>query len=230
MQGMNSMLDAGFDVRTGIPEAFRHDAAALYAGVFGEQYRVLVGEGVQARRIIARSLCLAQAAAVIYRGRLVGFAGYHLYSRHFLQLGLPELVREFGWLPGLVRYGIYRCQRKHLPRGELALDGIVVQEDCRGLGLGSRMLAYLAVQAERHGLRGMQLAVADTNPRAQALYARLGYQVLYSRRYDLLRYWLPFSALTVMRLPLQPRLLPVAGGVVRRIVGLVGSSRIQSSV
>jgi GNAT superfamily N-acetyltransferase len=224
MVGMKPVTETGVELRSGIPEAFREAAASLYAEVFGEQYRTLVGQGAQARRIIARSLCLPQAVAAFYRGRLVGLAGFHRTTGHFLQLRLPLLVQEFGWLPGLLRYAIYRCQRRRLPRGELALDGIVVAADCRGLGLGSRLLARLALLAQRQGLHGLRLAVADTNPRARALYERLGFRALHTRRYDLLRPWLPFSALTVMRQPLLPVLQPVRRGVVRQIQGLVTGS------
>lgn len=228
MLAMNSILDGGIELRAGIPEAFREEAAALYTASFGAQYRALVGTGGQASRIIGRSLCLDQALAVFWRGRLVGLAGYHLNARPFMALSLTVLLREFGLLPGLCRYAIYLLQRRHLPRGELALDGIVVADDCQGRGLGSRLLGRLAGLARQHGRRGLRLSVADNNPRARALYERLGFHVLYTRHYGWLRRWLPFNRLTVMRLPLNPPLLPIRGGAVRRILGAVVRTGLHS--
>lgn len=225
---MTTQTVTGLDVRQGIPEALRGEAARLYAGVFAAKYQALIGEGPQAEAVIAASLCLSQAFAAFCQGRLVGLAGYNRPNSHFLSLRAPVLIREFGLLPGLWRYFLHVCQRKRLPRQELLIDGIVVAEDWRGRGLGSLLIERLAYLGQLQGRAGLRLGVVDTNPRARQLYERLGFALLETRYYRLLRGWIPFTALQVMRLPLppltgirapavQPRRVLAIHGLVRRL-------------
>ena len=62
--------------------------------------------------------------------------------------------------------------------GVLVLDGLCVAADRRGCGTGSALLAAAADLAARRGDRAVQLSVVDTNPRAEALYRRLGFTVV----------------------------------------------------
>jgi len=204
MQTPSPQIMADIDIRQGIPEGMRAEAARLYAGVFAVKYRTLIGSGPRAERIIAASLCLSQSFAALHQGRLVGLAGYNRHNAHFLTLGVAVLIREFGLLPGLWRFFLHVCQRKRLPRRELLIDGIVVADDWRGRGLGSLLIERLAHLAQLRGLAGLRLGVVDTNPRARQLYERLGFVLLETRYYRLLRGWIPFTSLLVMRLPLPP--------------------------
>lgn len=188
----------------GVPEAQRAVAARLYAEVFAEKYRALIGEGEVAERIMFHCVLLTQALAAFQGGRLVGVAGFYRGSHHFLHLRLPVLVAEFGCITGLWRYFLYLCQRKRAPRNELLMDGLVVSAECRGQGVGALLIQAMAQRARRQGCRGLRLSVVDTNARARALYERLGFVALRTRHYRWLGYWIPFSSLTIMRLPLKP--------------------------
>lgn len=203
---MNTHGAVDIQLRRGVPESFREEAAGLYAGVFAAKYQVLIGEGPQARSIIARCIELRQAIGAFHEGRLVGLAGFHLESRHFLRLRLHVLMQEFGHTAGLWRFFLYLCQRKRVPRNDLLMDGLVVAADYRSKGVGSLLIQHLSEVGRRRGLSGLQLSVVDTNPRAQQLYERLGFCALKTREYHHLEGWIPFTTLTIMRKPLQPAL------------------------
>lgn len=208
-------------VEQGVPESHREVAAALYADVFAEKYRALIGEGEQARRIIAQCIVLSQAFAAFDGERLVGVAGFHRESAHFLRLRLAVLVQEFGTMAGFWRFFLYLCQRKRVPRRDLLMDGLVVAADYRSKGVGSLLIQRLVEYGRRLGFTGLRLSVVDTNPRAQMLYERLGFRVLQTRQYHHLEGWIPFTVLTIMRKPLRPAALPVYRSILRPVRRLI---------
>jgi ribosomal protein S18 acetylase RimI-like enzyme len=61
--------------------------------------------------------------------------------------------------------------------GELYLSNFGVAPTERGTGIGSAMIQLKVAQARQAGHRIFSLDVADNNPRAEALYARLGLKV-----------------------------------------------------
>ena len=53
--------------------------------------------------------------------------------------------------------------------------GIAVSRGYRGIGIGERMMACLIDQSRKGGIKTLELHVLATNPRACALYSRLGF-------------------------------------------------------
>ena len=71
----------------------------------------------------------------------------------------------------------------------LASDaGLIIQlgvsEEFRGCGIGKALIQYQIELARRIRLRKCVLDVAVTNPRAQALYARLGFKVVQESEWE----------------------------------------------
>ncbi len=56
------------------------------------------------------------------------------------------------------------------------IDEIYVTPERRGKGFGTRALHFVEEECLRRGLRRMYLEVTHHNPRARALYERLGYE------------------------------------------------------
>lgn len=54
---------------------------------------------------------------------------------------------------------------------------ILIEEPYRGRGYGRSVMLALEEEARKHGVTRMGLHVFGDNPRAQALYARIGYKV-----------------------------------------------------
>lgn len=54
---------------------------------------------------------------------------------------------------------------------------IEIHRDWRGIGLGAAMIRHAARWAEAQGVELIALSVLDSNPRARALYSRLGFEI-----------------------------------------------------
>jgi GNAT superfamily N-acetyltransferase len=56
------------------------------------------------------------------------------------------------------------------------LDELFIEEAFRSQGIGAQALAFAEEVCRLRGLRALRLEVGRTNPRAQALYSRTGFQ------------------------------------------------------
>lgn len=107
------------------------------------------------------------------------YDGY-MYKRLMLGSTL-NIMRFFGprkmW-GVLLRANHVGSVMKPPQRDELYLANFGVDAAMRGQGIGSRMLEQHICSARESGYRTFALDVASNNPRAQALYHRLGLKVL----------------------------------------------------
>ncbi|MCQ9164643.1 MULTISPECIES: ribosomal protein S18-alanine N-acetyltransferase [unclassified Arthrobacter] len=80
------------------------------------------------------------------------------------------------------------------PIGDIQTIGVLPEFE--GRGIARAMLAELIGEARRRGARDVMLEVSATNPRAQELYRRFGFEHIHTRR----RYYRDGSDGLVMRL------------------------------
>ena len=66
-------------------------------------------------------------------------------------------------------------------RGSYYINAIAVCPDCRGGGIGNRLLARAMADAQQQGFAEASLIVFEQNSRVVALYRRLGFEII-SRR------------------------------------------------
>jgi ribosomal protein S18 acetylase RimI-like enzyme len=71
--------------------------------------------------------------------------------------------------------------------GELYIGHLGVNPTWRGQGIGEALIDHLMQQGAKAGLRRAVLDVATNNPRAEALYTRLGFRVTAERPSSLRR-------------------------------------------
>ena len=83
----------------------------------------------------------------------------------------------------------------------VVMDGIAVDPDMRGRGVGSLLIEEVAAVAAEQDCREIRLDVIDTNPRARALYERRGFTAVRTEHTPYLRGLLGFGAVTTMRRP-----------------------------
>jgi ribosomal protein S18 acetylase RimI-like enzyme len=62
-------------------------------------------------------------------------------------------------------------------KGVLCLHNLGVKEGLRGKGYGRQLIAWFVQQAGKQNVKAVGLDVAETNPRAKALYLGLGFTV-----------------------------------------------------
>ena len=67
---------------------------------------------------------------------------------------------------------------RKVEKEELLMDGIAVGADCRGLGIGTRLLEEIIGTAKTHDCKYVRLDVIDINRRAKALYERKGFETI----------------------------------------------------
>lgn len=80
----------------------------------------------------------------------------------------------------------------------LILEGIAIQASARDMGIGSALLDAVRTYARQHGYERILLEVIDTNPKAQKLYARMGFEPLRAERFPYLKSLLGFDGATTM--------------------------------
>lgn len=62
-------------------------------------------------------------------------------------------------------------------KGVLCLHNLGVKEGVRSKGYGQQLITYFLEQAKQKNVTAVGLDVAETNPRARALYLRLGFEI-----------------------------------------------------
>lgn len=185
----------------GFAEAERPRAADLYWEAFGHKLGPAFSDVAVGREVVGAGLRPEQmlvARAGEPDGDVLGVCGFHegaggaldlTWSRLRARLSLPAAVRA------MVVLGILETAGRP---GVLVLDGLCVAPDQRGRGIGTALLDAAGELARERGLRAVGLSVVDTNPRAEALYRRLGFRPVRRARLGPLAGVYGFDGYTVM--------------------------------
>ncbi|WP_106400843.1 GNAT family N-acetyltransferase [Actinocorallia populi] len=186
-------------VRRGVPAGSERRAAELYWEAFGRKLGPALNPPDKAVPFIAAHLHADRAVCALLGGRLVGLAGYQLDGRSLTGGSASAVLRAYGRVRGLHRLLILALfERRPAPR-QLVMDGIAVDPDMRGRGVGGLLLEEVAALAAERSCREVRLDVIDTNPRARALYERRGFTAVRTEQTPCLRGLLGFGAVTTMR-------------------------------
>jgi ribosomal protein S18 acetylase RimI-like enzyme len=191
-------------VRRGVPAGAERRAAELYWEAFGRKLGPALNPPDKAVPFIAAHLNADRAVCALLDGQLVGLAGYQLGGRALTGGSASAVLRTYGHLRGLHRLLLLALFERRPARGQLVMDGIAVDPDIRGRGVGSLLIKEVAAVAAEHDCRDIRLDVIDTNPRARALYERLGFTAVRTEHTPYLRGLLGFGALTTMRRRVGP--------------------------
>jgi ribosomal protein S18 acetylase RimI-like enzyme len=186
------------EIRLGLPEALRRDAAELYYEAFRQKLEPLMDSAGHGIAILQAGFDPRYGIAALQEQKLVGVAGIQYGGHHFLNFKRSAFVQEFGWTRGLFKLALIQFASRPHRRGQLLMDGIVVASSMRGQGVGTRLLVAVTDYARQNGFRSVRLDVVDTNPRARRLYERMGFVPTKTRTYPFLRDMLGFSAVTTM--------------------------------
>lgn len=164
------------EVRRGLPDELRDEAAAILWEAFREKFAPLIGSEPQSRPILAAAIDPDLTIGAYRDGKLVGLAGLSYGRRLFITLRLAPFLQVYGWFWGHVRYALARpFFVRPLGERELLLHSLAVAERARGMGVGTALLAAVEAYAREHGFEAVVLEVVNTNPGARRLYERNGY-------------------------------------------------------
>ena len=110
------------------------------------------------------------------------------------------MVRIYGKLSGLIRMAGLATLHHQTGENELYIDGIAVQPEMRGKGIGTQLFNLLESTALENRIKTISLDVVDTNPKAKSLYERLGFVVIREQEIRPLNLFIrfPFKSVTFM--------------------------------
>ena len=180
-----------------LPHALRDQAAALYWQAFGAKLGRVMGPEVLALRLLSRIIRADHAIIAMAGDRLVGLVGYKTPRGAFASGTWGDLWAIYG-MGGLWRALVLRLLVRDVDNERFLLDGLCVAPLAQGQGVGTALLAAVAIEAQARGYRAVRLDVVDTNPRARALYEREGFRVIRETPMGLLRHVFGFASSATM--------------------------------
>ena len=193
-------MAGGVSVSSGFSESERAQAAVLYWQAFGAKLgRVMRPE---AKALAFFEQVLNPGFSLVARdadGTMLGLAGFKTVEGGLTDAGYSDLARVYGRFGAIWRAPLLAVLERKLQPGVFQMDGILVEATARGRGIGTRLLQAVLDEARSRALREVQLDVIDTNPRARALYERVGFVATGEERTGPLRWLFGFSSATRMR-------------------------------
>ncbi len=154
------------------------DAAALYLSALSDKLIPVFGTGARARQALAAGFNRAMCISALEQDRLVGILGMQIASAGFMAVRLAGMRQYYGVAGSLWRLALLALLH-HTPSADAVhIDGLAVAPAYRRRGIGSRLVAAMETWAAGQGFTVVSLEVVDTNPQAQYLYQRLGFEAI----------------------------------------------------
>ena len=160
-----------------LPDEFKDQALELYLHALRDKLEPIIGLDSRALKVLGSNLAANRCMAAVCDQQLAGIIGTQTEKGGFLNPTLKSMVEVYGLAGGILRMFGLALLHHSTAADEIYVDGIAVRKEMRGRGVGSRLLEMLEETALKQGIRRLTLEVIDTNPRAEALYKRLGYVV-----------------------------------------------------
>lgn len=186
----------------GIPPAQLPGAVQLYWQAFGGKLGRVMGPAPRAMNFLRDVIHPEQAVAALgSEGQLLGIGGFRTPEAAFAGGTYADLRHHYGAFGAFWREILLRqLAEEPVAPGQFLIDGLCVAEGARGQGIGSALVGALCEVGRRQGYGAARIDVVDSNPGAQALYARLGFAVTQSHAIGPLRHVFGFRhALTMVR-------------------------------
>ncbi len=178
----------------GIPEIYRKKAVLLFEEAFGEKLSVAVRNKKLRLNLFTKCFDLKYGIAAIYRSQLVGIAGFSVEKKSLTsKMKYSDLIENIGFLKGNWAAFILGLYERKADKNQLLMDGISVDMEYRGHGIGEKLLTELISYAKTQGYKNIRLDVINTNPRAKKLYEKIGFVVIGKDRFPYLKLLLGFS-------------------------------------
>lgn len=183
----------------GFPEAEREAVARAFWEAFEGKLGRVLGPEAKALAFLRAALRSDFAFTVLDAdGHVLGAAGFKTEEGGLVSAGYSDLAAVYGRVGAMWRGPLLDLMERSLAPGQMLMDGIFVSSRARGTGLGTRLIEAIVEEAAERGLRAVRLDVIDTNPRARALYERMGFEAVAEERLGPLRFIFGFRRSTTM--------------------------------
>ena len=188
-------------IATGLPDDQRDAAAALYWDAFGDKLGRVLGPTPRALRFITQAIDPTHVICATRDGTLLGIAGFKTHRSAFVAGSLPLMARSYGWPGALWRSALLSLLARDTENTCFVTDGLAVAPDARNRGIGTALIDALSEEARARHYPALRLDVVDTNPRAMALYTRLGFTATKTTSIGPLRHVFGFRHTVTMTRP-----------------------------
>jgi len=125
---------------------------------------------------------------VEHEGKVIGVGAFYYLeqTKEMEKESFSNLLSFFNFwrLLQVLYYSLHTKSIVEPPReGSVYIADLGVNPEYRGKGVGSALLQHATEKAKANGFREMSLDVALNNPRAEALYSRLGFTVVKEKQF-----------------------------------------------
>lgn len=201
---MTDMQATAISLQLGFPDSQRECASQLYYQAFRQKLHPIFRDERLALAVLSASFQPDHAFAAVSDGQLVGIAGFKDRQGTLLDIQPNTITQAFGFIGGWTRLLALSIFARNQAPDILLMDGIVVDQQMRGKGIGAALLDRVIDFATTQGYGSVRLDVVDSNPRARQLYERKGFIAVRSQRYPYLQSIFGFSGSTTMLHPIRP--------------------------
>lgn len=150
-------------------------AVELYFNSLKEKLEPILGSDERAKKLLAKSVAADQCIAAVHEGKIIGILGVQTKDGGFVNPSLKTMTSIYGKIGGVIRLAGLALLYHRTKTGEVYVDGVAVHPAMRGKGIGTKLLEVLESKALERQMKVITLDVIDTNPKAKALYKRLGF-------------------------------------------------------
>jgi GNAT superfamily N-acetyltransferase len=186
-------------IENGIPTGANAQAAALYWEAFGEKLGIVMGPNDKALAFINRVIDPTHAiSAMDDNGVLLGVVGFKTSKGALVGGDYSDLTAVYGHAGAIWRAGLLAMLDRDVENERFLMDGIFVEPNARGHGVGSALLIAIMNEGRKRGYPSLRLDVIDKNSRARALYERHGFKSLETKSLGPLRHIFKFQSATTM--------------------------------
>lgn len=175
-----------FTLHPCLPPGQEEVAADLFWQAFGRKLNRLLGPEARALSMLAAGIRHDHAFAALDRqGRLIGIAGFRDPDGGLVDQSQTLMQKTYGRWGATWRRLAFRALEQDVDNDRFLIDGIAVDRDARGQGVGTALLAALCDAGRERSYREIRLDVLPENIRARALYEREGFVVVAMQRMGL---------------------------------------------
>jgi len=192
-------------IQRGFTDDLRVPTARLFWEGFGDKLGFVMGEASQAIGVIAESFVPENIYIARDEERVVGVIVLRdSAERDGLEINPSLAHKHYGFLSGTLRFWVMGLVFSTVPNeGELWVDSIAVASTARGQGIGSQLLGAAFQFAEENNYQAVGLEVVNNNPRARALYERIGFEATAEKSVGFFSRWVGFDSYLRMVKPLK---------------------------
>jgi ribosomal protein S18 acetylase RimI-like enzyme len=185
-------------IRRGFEESERERVGSLYWEAFRRKLRPAFLNDATGLETIQAAVRPDRMLVARIAGEVAGVCGYNEQGAGAADISWGALRTRLSLIASIRAVLVLGVLSSRKRGDALVLDGICVHSDKRGRGVGTVLLDAAVEHAGSLGLKAVQLSVVDTNPRAEALYRRRGFQTVGTGSLDLLAPLYGFDRHTTM--------------------------------